>query len=49
MGRLLRDGEDVNQGTEKNVQNANIKWPSIYYQMKPNEKYNPDSEFVPYG
>lgn len=49
MGRLLRDGEDTNQGTDKNVQNANIKWPSIYYQMKPNEKYNPDAEFVPYG
>lgn len=49
MGRLLRDGEDANQGTEKNEQNANVKWPSIYYQMKPNEKYNPDAEFVPYG
>lgn len=49
MGRLLRDGEDAKQGTEKNVQNANVKWPSIYYQQKPNEKYNPDAEFVPYG
>lgn len=49
MGRLLRDGEDANQGTEKSLQNANVKWPSIYYQMKPNEKYNPDAEFVPYG
>jgi len=49
MGRLLRDGEDVKQGTEKNVQNANVKWPSIYYQQKPNERYNPDAEFVPYG
>lgn len=49
MGRLLRDGEDINQGTDKNIQNANIKWPSIYYQQKPNEKYNPDAEFVPYG
>lgn len=49
MGRLLRDGEDVKQGTDKNVQNANVKWPSIYYQQKPNERYNPDAEFVPYG
>ncbi|MDE6502351.1 MAG: class B sortase [Ruminococcus sp.] len=49
MGRLLRDGEDVKSGTEKNVQNANVKWPSIYYQEKPNERYNPDAEFVPYG
>lgn len=49
MGRLLRDGEDVKLGTESNVQNANVKWPSIYYQQKPNEKYNPDAEFVPYG
>ncbi|MCM1507571.1 MAG: class B sortase [Ruminococcus flavefaciens] len=49
MGRLLRDGEDARQGTEKNVQNANVKWPSIYYQQKPNEKYNPDAEFIPYG
>ncbi|MDE6780608.1 MAG: class B sortase [Ruminococcus sp.] len=49
MGRLLRDGEDVKQGTDKNIQNANVKWPSIYYQQKPNERYNPDAEFVPYG
>lgn len=49
MGRLLRDGEDVKKGTDKNVQNANVKWPSIYYQQKPNEKYNPDAEFIPYG
>lgn len=49
MGRLLRDGEDVKSGTDKNVQNANVKWPSIYYQEKPNERYNPDAEFVPYG
>ncbi len=49
MGRLLRDGEDVRTGTSKNTQNANVKWPSIYYQQKPNEKYNPDAEFIPYG
>lgn len=49
MGRLLRDGEDVKTGTDKNTQNANVKWPSIYYQQKPNEKYNPDAEFIPYG
>ncbi|MDE6849251.1 MAG: hypothetical protein K2J44_07900, partial [Ruminococcus sp.] len=49
MGRLLRDGEDVRIGTDKNTQNANVKWPSIYYQQKPNEKYNPDAEFIPYG
>lgn len=49
MGRLLRDGEDVRTGTDKNTQNANVKWPSIYYQQKPNEKYNPDAEFIPYG
>ncbi|MDE6425687.1 MAG: class B sortase [Ruminococcus sp.] len=49
MGRLLRDSEDAIQGTEKSVQNTNIKWPSIYYQQKPNERYNPDAEFIPYG
>ena len=49
MGRLLRDGEDVKTGTNKNTQNANVKWPSIYYQQKPNERYNPDAEFIPYG
>lgn len=49
MGRLLRDDENVTEGTETNVQNANVKWPSIYYQSKPNEKYDPDAEFVPYG
>lgn len=49
MGRLLRDDESVTEGTETNVQNANVKWPSIYYQSKPNEKYDPDAEFVPYG
>ncbi|MDE5771682.1 MAG: class B sortase [Ruminococcus sp.] len=49
MGRLLRDGEDARTGTDKNTQNANVKWPSIYYQQKPNEKYNPDAEFIPYG
>ena len=49
MGRLLRDGEDTLEGTQQSVQNKNIKWPSIYYQQKPNERYNPDAEFIPYG
>lgn len=49
MGRLLRDGEDIKTGTDKNTQNANVKWPSIYYQQKPNERYNPDADFIPYG
>ncbi|MDE5860933.1 MAG: class B sortase [Ruminococcus sp.] len=49
MGRLLRDGEDTLEGTQQSVQNTNIKWPSIYYQQKPNERYNPDAEFIPYG
>ncbi|MDE6034320.1 MAG: class B sortase [Ruminococcus sp.] len=49
MGRLLRDGEDALDGTDKNEQNTNIKWPSIYYEQKPNERYNPDAEFIPYG
>ncbi|MDE6797254.1 MAG: class B sortase, partial [Ruminococcus sp.] len=49
MGRLLRDGEDTLEGTQQSIQNTNIKWPSIYYQQKPNERYNPDAEFIPYG
>ena len=49
MARLVRDGEDPLEGTTGSVENNNIKWPSLYYNSKPNAKYDPDAEFVPYG
>ncbi|MDE5584439.1 MAG: class B sortase [Ruminococcus sp.] len=49
MGRLLRDKENPFEGTTNSRRNPNIKWPTIYYYDKPNEKYNPDAEFIPYG
>ena len=49
MARQLREGEDLLAGTQDSVANTNIKWPTIYYEKHPNEKYNPDEEFTPYG
>ena len=49
MARLVRDGEDPMAGTQNSKPNPNIKWPTSYYQAHPNEHYDPNAEFVPYG
>ena len=49
MARLLRPGEDPEEGTRNSEANPNIKWPSFYYESKPNEKYDPNAPFEPYG
>ena len=49
MARRVRDGESPLYGTQNNRPNPNIKWPSLYYVARPNEKYDPNGEFVPYG
>ena len=49
LARKVRDGEDLLEGTQDSQPNPNIKWPTIYYQDYPNEHYDPDAEFVPYG
>lgn len=49
MARLVREGEDPLAGTQDSVANTNIKWPTIYYEKHPNEKYDPNQEFTPYG
>ncbi|MBQ8296511.1 MAG: class B sortase [Ruminococcus sp.] len=49
MARLVREGEDLYEGTQNSTENPNIKWPSLYYESNKNAKYDPDAEFVPYG
>lgn len=49
MARMVRDGEDPMAGTQNSKPNPNIKWPTSYYQDHPNERYDPNAEFVPYG
>ncbi|MCM1132728.1 MAG: class B sortase [Ruminococcus flavefaciens] len=48
MARQVRPGEDLYEGTESEA-NPNIKFPSLYYQTRTNERYDPDAPFVPYG
>ncbi|MBQ7003008.1 MAG: class B sortase [Oscillospiraceae bacterium] len=48
FARLLRDGEDLYEGTQESIANPNIKWPNSYYRWHKNT-YDPDAEFVPYG
>lgn len=48
MARRVRDGEDPLEGTESQA-NTNIKFPTLYYKSRPNEYYNPDAPFTPYG
>jgi hypothetical protein len=48
MARLVRDGEDLYEGTQNSVENTNIKWPSLYYKYNKNEEYDPDADFVSY-
>lgn len=49
MARRVRDGEDPYEGTQNGKLNPNIKWPNLYYETNPKEKYDPNAEFVPYG
>ncbi|MBO5163258.1 MAG: class B sortase [Ruminococcus sp.] len=49
MARRLRPGEELYEGTEKSKVNKNIKWPSMYYNTKPNERYDENAIFIPYG
>lgn len=49
MARRVRPGEDMYEGTEKSKANKNIKWPSMYYNTKPNERYDENALFIPYG
>jgi len=49
MARLVRDGEDPLEGTQHNWLNENVKYPTIYYNTRTDEKYDPDAEFIPYG
>ncbi|MDO4862965.1 MAG: class B sortase [Ruminococcus sp.] len=48
MARRVRPGEDLYEGTKNSKANTNIKWPNVYYEQHPNEKYDPTA-FVPYG
>ncbi|MBP3243292.1 MAG: class B sortase [Ruminococcus sp.] len=49
MARKVRTGEDPYEGTQHSEANTNIKWPTMYYNTRTNEKYDPEAEFVPYG
>ena len=48
MARQVRDGEDQLKGTEESKSNPNIKWPTMYYNTKSDEHYDPE-DFVPYN
>ncbi len=47
MARLVRDGEDPYEGTDKVTPNDNILWPTVYYEWNSNN-YDPDAEFESY-
>ena len=47
MGRLVREGEDLYEGTEDAVSNDNILMPTIYYNWNENN-YDPDKEIRQY-
>lgn len=49
MARRVRDGEDALEGTKNSKANPNVKWPDFYYQIRTDEKYDQNAEFVPYG
>lgn len=44
--RMLREGEDLYEGTSGSKPNPNIKWPTIHWDSS---SYDPEAEFVPYG
>ena len=47
MGRLVREGEDLYEGTDNTWKNGNKLMPEIYYQWNENN-YDPDEEFNAY-
>lgn len=49
MARSVRPDEELYEGAEKWKKNKNIKWPSMYYNTKTNEKYDEKAIFIPYG
>lgn len=49
MARRVRAGENISEWKPKSEPNPNIKWPSLYYAIRTNEKYDPNAPFVPYG
>jgi sortase B len=49
LARRVRPGEDAYEGTQNSQANPNIKWPTMYFNTRTNEKYDPDAPFVPYG
>lgn len=49
LARRVRDGEDPLEGTQENELNPNPKYPSLYYDIRTYEKYDPDAPFEPYG
>lgn len=49
MARTIRPGEDEYEGTQNSKRNDNIKWPTMYYNSKKDEKYDEDAIFIPYG
>ncbi len=49
MARQVRPGEDPYEGTANSTRSENVLWPSMYYDIKQNEKYDWDEIFVPYG
>jgi len=49
LARRVRDGEDPLEGTQENELNPNPKYPSLYYDIRSYEKYDPDAPFEPYG
>ncbi|MBR1591684.1 MAG: class B sortase [Ruminococcus sp.] len=49
VARRVRDGEDLLEGTQNASPNPNVKYPSLYYQTRTNESYDPTAPFEPYG
>ena len=48
MARQVRTFEDVENWAPESWENPNIKYPTMYYNSRPDEKYDPNAEFVPY-
>lgn len=48
MARRVREGEDP-YGDIRSEANPNIKFPTLYYNTRTNEYYDPNAPFEPYG
>lgn len=48
LARQVREGEDPYEGAVSEA-NPNIKWPTMYFNTRTNERYDPNAEFEPYG